>query len=191
MDWQVLQDGLKALVAAAGGIEAHNIAWDGEPDAMRGYPMAVLELTRHGRDRVADEVRYEPDSDGRLVPYLVGQRAVTLQVTVKSRNQRGLHKATAILERLRTRLELPRSQQMLDDLEVVLRESSTPTVDQSAVSQQREESIAQLTLTLGYVAEERDEEHPEEAIEHVQVGGEITTGPDEGATITVPEQTIP
>jgi hypothetical protein len=177
MDWQALQDGLKALVAAASGIRAQNIAWDGEPEVMRNYPMAMLELQQPSRDASTDETRHELDDEGRLVPVIVGNRAVTLLVTVKSRDQRGPSKAYAILERLRTRLELPSSLQALDALGVALRDSPA-TQDISAVSQSREESIAQLSFSVGYVVEERGAEPPDEepaldTIEHVQLSGEV------------------
>lgn len=188
MDWQVLQDGMKTLLAAASGLSVHNLAWDGEPETMRGFPMAQLEWLRPGNDRSTDETRYDPDpdDDGSLVPYIVGNRTVTLQITVKSRDHRGPTKAFAILERLRTRLELPQHQAQLDELEVALRDSA-PTVDLNKVSQQREESIAQLTLRLGYTVEERDDEHPEQTVERVEVSGEIV---ESGQTITTPETTL-
>lgn len=188
-DWQALQDGLRAIVAANSGIEAHNIAWDGEPETMRSYPMAMLELVNSARDRSSDETRYELDADGRLVPYVVGNRTITLRVTVKSRDQRGPTKAYVIAERLRTRLELPKAQRDIEALGVALRDSIA-TQDLSAVSQSREESIAQLTLTLGYVVEERDEDNPEDRIEHVNVSGEVAEAA-EGDVITIPEQTMP
>lgn len=190
-DWQDLQDGLKTLVAAVSGISAHNIAWDGEPETMRSYPMAMLDLQAPGRDVGTDELRYEQNDAGQLVPVVVGNRVVTLMVTVKARDQRARNRALTIVERLRTRLELPLAQDMLDDLGVALRQVVPRTVERNAVSQQREESIAQLSITLGYMVEERDEEHPAESIEHVQLSGEVTTAAEGGETITVPEQTIP
>lgn len=192
MDWQVLQDGLKTFVAAASGMDPNNIGWDGEPEQMRGYPMAMLELQNDGRDAGTDELRHEPNDEGQLIPVVVGNRSVTLVITVKSRDQRAAYKAPVILGRLRTRLELPEMQDQLDELEVALREVAPRSVDRSAVSQQREESIAQLSITLGYRVEERDEEHLGDPIEHVELSGDVTTSAAEGGEIiNVPEQTIP
>lgn len=189
MDWQALQDGLKSLVAAASGLAEHNLAWDGEPEVMRGYPMAMLELKQPRRDGTSDETRYEANELGQLIPYIVGNRAMEFVITVKSREQRADSKAYALLDQLRTRLELPSALRAFDELGVALRDSPA-IVDLSAVSQAREESVGQLSMTLGYVVEERDAQSPEEPIEHVQVSGEVALGADADA-IVIPEQTIP
>ena len=192
MDWQALHDGIKAFVAAASGIEEHNVAWDGEPETMRSYPMAMLELVALNRDAAAsDETRYEPNDDGQLVPVVVGQRVATLQVTIKSRNQRAPHKAYVIADRMRSRIELPAAQRALDELGVVVRDSAAIR-DLSAVSQQREESVAQLSMTLSFVVVERDDdaEHLESTIERVIVSGEVAEAA-QGDVIEIPEQTMP
>lgn len=196
MDWTALQAGLKDVVAATGGIAAANVSWDGEPERMRGYPMATLEVLEDRRDG-HDELRQVPDADGRLVPVVYGHRLITLQVTLRSRDQRGNAKASSILSRLRTRLELPEPQAALDELGVVLRDTSALR-DVSAVIQQREESGAQLSITLGYTVAESDEQHTTEPIESVQVSGEVYQAPaaadgggGEQEPITVPETTFP
>lgn len=192
MDWDALQTGLKDLVARVSGVALFNVAWDGEPDVMRGFPMAMLEFNQTRSDPASsDETRYEEQEDGTLVPVVLGHRLVELQVTIKSRDQRGSKKAGALLDKFRTRLQLPRAQEKLEELGVVLR-ASTFVKDLSAVVQQREESIAQISLTLSYVSIEREtDEDAEEPIEHVELSGEIAVAADSGEeVITIPATTI-
>jgi hypothetical protein len=185
MDWQALQDGIKAWLAAASGIGATNVAWDGDPVAMRGYPFADLKFIAHAGEPGTDEVRYaDQGAETDLAVEMVGNRRLTLSIRVYSRDQRGAYRAYAVLERVRGRLYSPSSQDMFASLGLGLRESDS-LIDVSRVHDGRQESAATLDVVFHWVSAESDADMG--TIEHVTVGGTIES-PEE---ITVPDVTIP
>jgi hypothetical protein len=184
MEWQDLQDGVKAWLALEAGIPAHQIAWDGEAETHRGYPRADLQLLGHTSEGM-DETVYVPDKDG-LIVEVHGNRLVTLVISWQSRDQRGPTKGFSVLERMRTQLERPDTIAAFDALGVSIRDASV-TVDAGKVKDLREESAATLRVTLAYTVVDRDEENLEVSIEHVQLGGDIYTP----GAVVVPDKIIP
>lgn len=185
MDWQALQNGLKAVFAEASGLAAPTIAWDGEAQVHRAFPQADLQLLTQGRESGTDEVRVEVTDDGELLRYVVGHRTAQWLITLRSRDQRGPAKSFAVLDRVRTKLELPHVREAIEALDITVRDTG-PIVDLGAVSDQRELSAASLTVNLAYtVLESEPAEHAIQPIEQVEVGGDVApVGP-------IPDQTIP
>jgi hypothetical protein len=185
MDWQALQDGLKAWLATASGLAASNVAWSGDPVTMRGYPFADLQLISHSAEPGTDEVRYtDQGADTDLAVEVVGNRRITLSIRVYSRDQRAAYRAYALLEQVRGKLHGPASQEVFRALGLGLRESES-LVDVSRVHDGRQESAATLDIVFHWVSAESDA--PMGTIETVIVGGTVET-PHE---VTVPDRTIP
>lgn len=187
MEWQAAQDGLKAWFAAASGLHPTTIQWDGEAEAHRAFPQADLKLERQAAGGGTDERRHVEDDDGNLVPQVVGNRTMLWTITLKSRDQRSPSKAYEVLDEVRTKLELQWSIDAFDALEITARDSSV-TRDIEKATEQRDLSVAMLSITLGYTVVVTDESHPTVAIESVEVGG---TAQDGLTTITVPDKTLP
>jgi hypothetical protein len=183
MDWQVLHDGLRAWFSSVSGVPVESVTWAGDPIGMRSYPWVELELIGQGAEPGTDEVRYSdqgPNAD--LDVEVVGNRRLTLNCKVHSRDQRAAYRAYALLERVRGRLYFPTTQAVLRSLGVGLRESAA-LVDLGRSHDNREESVASLDLLLNWASSDSDA--PVGTIEHVVVSGTVN------GTIDVPEQDIP
>lgn len=193
MDWEALQHGIGAWFAAASGIEPTDVAWNGEPVGHRGYPCADLEFHRAAADAGTDEIRYEPDAQGRLAEYISGNRIVTWTATVVSRDQHGNTRAWAILDRVRTLLAAGSSLDVFAELGVAARD--TAAVQHAQLTEaMREMSVASLSIALGYTVYEPtgDMAPPVEPIERVVVqGGLVLRAPGDPEPIVVPDFIIP
>jgi len=187
MDWRALQDGLSAWFAQASGVDIYGLAWEGDSELYRAFPQAELSLQKHAAEDGTDEIRWDVDPDGLLVPTAIGNRLVTLRIRLQSRDARGPEKAFAILDRVRTRLALPGALEAFDALDVTVRDTE-PTQDMGLAGEQGELSVAVLAIDLAYTAEERAEDQAAPPIESVQIGGTVQ---DQTASITVPDQIIP
>lgn len=213
MDWQALQDGLKAWIAQATGVAAVTVMWEGEAEGHRGYPQLNLALIEQDGEGM-DELRLEPtaeeveqllandtsapltdDATGSnllyalpsLVPVVIGQRRMQLVITYKSRDARPLHRAYAVLEAVRTQIELPATQDGFDALGITVRDARV-TRRATESSEMRDLSVAALTLDLAYVHELRDEAHTITPVERVALGGTVQAGT---TSIVVPDITLP
>lgn len=176
MDWQAVEDGLLAWVAAMTGVPKDLCAWDREPVGFRKYPQVDLRLFDHrARDGMTPEVIYpDPDDpDAPIQPVVVAQRACSWSITVTTRDQRANYKAYVILDTLAALLELAPASALgltFTDLGRVIVSSDPP-------SEHRDLSQAVLTLQLGYVltasvpAGIPGLDATVEPIEHVEVGG--------------------
>ena len=185
MNWSTLEAGLQGWFAAVSGIDQYAVAWSGQPEGFRDFPQADLLLSRSGGDVGIDETRYEVDAEGRLVPYIAGNRVATLTIIVRSRDQHGNARADSILERVRTALFMDITQQAFEALGVVMRDAA-PTQSAAQTQDLREMSVASLTVTLGYaVYEVAALLPPIEPVEHVVVSGHVDPIGD------VPDKVIP
>lgn len=178
MDWQQLQDGLRAWASSATGIAGPTIVWSGEAEGHRAYPHLNLALVRQDSEGM-DELRYEHteplDPMSPMVPVMVGQRRAQLVITYKSRDARPLERAYAVLEGIRNQLELPATQEGFDALDITVRDASV-TESIPGSSEQRDLSVAVLTIDLAYVETRRDDAHPTQTVKSVALDGSTDTG---------------
>lgn len=193
MDWQELQDGLKAWFVAQSGLDVRDVIWDDEPVGYTGIASATMRLRSHNTAGVTDEVRYEsqgPDEDATVAA--LGNRSMTLSIKVRTRDADPDTRPYAILERVRDRLELPSTQDALDALGIGLI-GTAALVDVSPVRDRRREPTAVLDLRMSYTSDTSEATPaPTPAdtigtIEHVEIGGTVSA---DGVAVTVPEQTI-
>lgn len=192
MDWQALQDGLAAWLAAESGMLVGDVLWDDEPEGYIGLATATLRLRAHNSAGGSDDVRYGaqgPNEDATVSA--VGNRSMTLSIKVRTRDASGATRPYSILERVRDRLELPSTQDAFDALGIGLI-GTAALVDVSPVRDRRREPTAVLDLRMSY-ASDSSEASPAPAdtigtIEHVHVSGTVSA---DGASIATTEQTIP
>jgi hypothetical protein len=173
MDWETAQQGIAQWLSGASGFALSQIAWVGEPVAHRPYPMMNLSLVQHQAERgVEDELRYEPDADGRLIATLLGSRTVLLLISVISRSHYGDAKAYAVIERVRTQLFSPSALALFDGLELTTRDVGV-TQPMQLSEEMRDLSAASVSVQLAYTASETDVNPPIDPIETVVLGGEV------------------
>jgi len=204
VDWQAFADGMKTWIANTTRIQLDDIYWEGEPLGAQGYPKARLNLLGspgYGISDVAlnsDEVRYVSQGPGKdALVRIVGNRAITLQTIVFTRDGTPWGRAFRYLERMRDALFLPSTQQLFSDLGFGL-DGPSILVDLNHVFDFRKESSASLELRLLYgydtLCECGADDLPAETIgtiEHVRVSG-IVGAPFnlDTQTIIVPERQI-
>jgi hypothetical protein len=187
MDWQLLHDGLRAWFADVSGVAINDIAWAGEPVGMRNYPMAELTLLGQSAEPGTDEVR-RTVAGADLAVEVVGNRRMTLNCKIISRDQRPAYRAYALLELVRGRLYFPSSQATFRGLGVGLRES-VALVDLGRTYDQREESVASLDVAFNWVSAQVDV--PVGTIESVVWGGTVKRDPEDLDPIIVADHAIP
>lgn len=189
MDWQALEDGLKAWVVAMTGVPAHLVAWDSAPVGQRTYPQFDLRLFDHrARDGMAPEVVW-PDADP--TPTVVAQRACSWSITCTTRDQRAPGKAYVWLDALAVLLDAPYTTQYFDELGIALLDGGRVIPNHDLPDAHRELSVATLTLQVGYVTEVSVPEGVAGAgdtIEHAEVGG---TAYDVTLPIVIEPEIIP
>jgi hypothetical protein len=186
MDWDAAQDGIARWLAGASGFASAQIAWRGEPVAHRAYPMMDLQLVQHQAERgFDDELLYVPDADGRLIATLVGNRTVSLTISVITRNHQGDAKAYAVLDRLRTLLFSPSALELFEALELTTRDVGV-TQPMQLTEDMRDMSAASMTVALAYVVSEVDANPPIDPIESVVLGGDVEPGVGQIADHEVP-----
>jgi hypothetical protein len=183
MDWQQLENGLGAWVAAVCQLDTSVIAWESQPVGYRSFPTIDLRLAQSGNDRSTDEIRRSLNDAGQIVETVVGNRVATLTVTARSRDLHGNTRADVLLEALRTALAETATHNALDQLEVVVREAG-PVQPRTESLDDREMSVAVLVIQLGYTVSKTSAE-PIEPIEHVSFGGVVDP------LGTIPDRTIP
>ncbi len=188
MDWGAAYAGLRAWFVAVSGIPATSVVWEGDAVGMRALPWASLRIFGQATEPHLDEVRYTDQGDDEdLLIEVVGNRRLTLSVRVQSRDQRPDERAFVVLERVRDRLLLPSSQEALSDLGFGLRESAA-LVDLGSARDRRQESVAALDIVLHYTVAETGDDEVMGTIEHVGVGGTVSSG---GTEITVADEVLP
>lgn len=183
MDWENVQDAIKRWLAAVSGMAEAQIDWAGEPVAHRAYPFVSLQLIHQQGERGTDELRYEEGTNGALTPTIVGNRQVTLLVTVISRNHYGVNKAYSVLDRLRTQVFLPSALEMFESMELSVRDVGA-TQNLPSSSENRDLSAASLSIELAYTVSETDFTLVE-PIEKVQLGGDVES------IGTIPDHDVP
>jgi hypothetical protein len=193
MDWQAAETGLKAWVVTMGGVAEHLVAWDRAPVGLRLYPQFDLRLFDHrARDGVGAEVVYpEPDVDGLVHPVVVAQRACSWSITCTSRDQGANSKAYVALDTLAVLLELPYSVDFFGGLGLSILDLGRVIPNSDVPRDHRDESMATLTLQLGYVTSATVPAAVDDGtsvIEHVEVGG---TAMDVTRPIPIPPQIMP
>lgn len=194
MDWQAVEDGLRAWVIAATGVAAHLVAWDRAPVGLRFYPQYDLRLFDHrARDGMTPAVVY-PEADGgeQLQPMVVAERACSWSITCTTRDQRANGKAYVSLDELAVLLEAPYSVERLGALGLVVLDLGRVIPNSDVPDAHRDLSQATLTLQLGYVTTVSLPDGVEgallETIEHVEVGGEAI---DVVIPVDIPPEIIP
>lgn len=194
MDWQAVEDGLRAWVIAATGVAPHLVCWDRAPVPQRFYPQYDLRLFDHrARDGMTPEVLYpEPGDDGRVYPEVVAERACSWSITCTTRDQRANGKAYVSLDALAVLLEAPYSVAQLGALGLAIIDLGRVIPNSDVPDAHRDLSQATLTLQLGYVTTvSMPAGVPGAAldtIEHVEVGGEAI---DVNVPIVIPPEIIP
>jgi hypothetical protein len=153
MDWQAVEDGLKAWVVAMTATAPHLVVWDSSAVGMRAWPQIDLRLSDHrARDGMAPELVYPPlDDAGQLQPVAVAQRACSWSITVTTRDQRANGKAYVILDALAVMLELPYTAEYIGALGLAVLDPGRVIPNTDLPRDHRDESQAVLTLQLGYV----------------------------------------
>jgi hypothetical protein len=204
MDWQAFADGMKTWIARTTAIQLDDVYWEGEPLGMLGYPQARLNLLGspgYGISDVAlnsDEVRLVPQGPGQdALVRIVGNRAVTLQAIVNTRDGTPWGRAFRYLERIRNALYLPSTQTLFSDLGIGL-DGPGVFIDLNYMWDFRKESSASLELRLLYAYDTMCEcgadDMPAETIgtiEHVRVSGTVGAPFNfDSQLITVPERQI-
>lgn len=199
MDWQAFADGTREWIARATTIQIDDVIWKGEPLGMLGKPCAILNLngsTGLGLSDIAlgnDEIRLVSQGPGAdAIVQIVGNRAITLNIIVQTRDGTPWGRAFRYIERIRDSLFLPSTQALFDSLGIGLDGPGTP-IDLQRIFDFRQESTASLDLRLLYAFDTlcdcgADTMFPEtlNTIEHVRVAGTVY-GPD---LISVPERQI-
>jgi hypothetical protein len=204
MDWQAFADGMKTWIAKTTKIPLDDIYWEGEPLGMQGRPCARLNLLGspgYGISDIAlgsDEVRLVSQGPGQdALVRIVGNRAITLQTVVFTRDGTPWGRAFRYLERMRDALFLPSTQQLFSDLGIGL-DGPSLLVDLNHVFDLRQESSASFELRLLYAFDTMCEcgadDVPAETIgtiEHVRVSGKVGTPFSPGIQpVIVPERQI-
>lgn len=196
MDWQVVESGLAAWVAAMTGVSPDLIAWDRAPVGMRKYPQMDLRLFDHrARDGVTPEIVYpEPDDAGHIRPMVVAQRACSWSITMTTRDQRADEKAYVLLDALAVMLELPYTAEVFGALGVVALDMGRVIINSDIPSEHRDLSHAVLTLQLGYVlavsAPVSVAAAAVDIIEHAEIGGTVYE-PDGITPVVIPPKIMP
>jgi hypothetical protein len=199
VDWGAFSDGMRTWIGKTAKISVDDVVWTGEPEGMLGYPRARLNLngsTGLGISDIAlgnDEVRLVPQGPGEdAIVRIVGNRAVTLQILVQTRDGTPWGRAFRHIERIRDALFLPSTMQLFSDLGIGLDGPGVP-IDLLRLFDFRKESSASLELRLLYSFDtlcecDADTMTPETigTIEHVRVAGTVYTP----AVVQVPERQI-
>lgn len=173
MDWETLEIGLRAWFAVVANIATSDVVFESQPQGYRDFPQADLQLNRSSSERGTDEVRRQTDAQGRLIEYVVGNRTAVFTATVRSRDLHGEMRADAVLDRVRTKVWLEFSNTAFEALDVSPREVSQVQPAREVV-EQRELSVASISITLAYtVCEVNDLSPPVEPIETVILGGTV------------------
>jgi hypothetical protein len=187
VDWLSFADGMRAFVAHSSKIQIDDVVWTGEPEGMLGRPCARLNLLGSnglGISDIAlgnDEVRYVSQGPGQdAAVRIVGNRAVTLNIIVQTRDGTPWGRAFRYLERIRDGLFLPSTQALFSDLRIGL-DGPGVLIDLQRLFDARKESAASLDLRLLYAFDTMCEcgegMTPETigTIEHVRVAGTVYT----------------
>jgi hypothetical protein len=181
VNWQDFADGMRAWVARTSKIPIDDVVWTGEPEGMLGRPCARLNLIGANAPVSNDEVRLVSQGPGQdAAVRIVGNRAITLNVLVQTRDGTPWGRAFRYLERLRDALYLPSSQKLFGDLNIGL-DGPGVLVDLQRFVDFRRESAASLDVRLLYAFDTMCEcgegLTPETigTIEHVRVAGTVNT----------------
>lgn len=196
MDWQRFADELQAWVARTAQIPCSDVVWTGEPLGMVKRPCAFLNLLGSAGQGIsglalnADEIRYipqGPDQDAQV--RVVGNRAVTLNVLVHTRDGTPWGRAFRYLERLRNALFFPSTLKLFSDIGISL-DGPGVLVDLNRLWDLRKESSASLDLKLLYTFDTHcdcgaDGMVPETigTIEHVRYAGTVHTAFNRDETV--------
>lgn len=197
MDWQVFADSMRSWVASTSHIPCADVVWTGEPEGMLTRPCARLNLLGANAPVTNDEVRLVsqgPDQDAQV--RIVGNRAITLNIIVQTRDGTPWGRAFRYLERIRDSLYLPSTQSLFAKLNVGL-EGPGILVDLLRFFDFRKESAGSLDVRFLYtfdtMCECGEALVPETigTIEHVRVAGTVNTpfGGDVDV-VQVPERQI-
>ncbi len=156
-DWSTLQTELPALIAALMEIPCD---WRKQPRKMQQGAHASLDALAPTALGV-DDVRWADVGDPAtgVQATVVGQRELTLQVSVWSPQQTLGSSARVYLERLRTRLRWPSTKETLRDLGLALVRIET-VVDVDPVEDGRVRSMSTMDVRIAYGASETDAEIP-------------------------------
>lgn len=186
MDWKAFADGVAGWISVTTHIQRDDIYWEGEPLGMLGYPRARLNLNGSnglGISDIAlgsDEVRYVDNGDGTASVRVVGNRAITLQILVQTRDGTPWGRAFRYLERVRDSLFYPATQELFSALGIGL-DGPGILVDIDRVFDFRKESTGSMELRLLYAYDtmcECGDDFPVPTIgtiEHVRVRGHVGT----------------
>lgn len=138
MNWATMQAGLLAWFAAALGVDDEAVqipaAWEDEPEQMT--PSGLLGLLKiRGIEAVGtDELRFVLDAEqpaGQdLIPQSSGNRRLTVSLSVEAHDLQPAWSAHRFLDRVRSKLRLPATQDALRELGLgILRTEAIQVVD--------------------------------------------------------------
>ena len=194
MDWQALEDGLKAWVVAMTGVADHLVVWDRAPVGQRTYPQIDLRLFDHrARDGMTPEIIWPEETvPGPVSPMVVAERACSWSITCTTRDQRANGKAYVLLDALAVLLEAPYSLNYFGELGLALLDAGRVIPNSDLPDAHRDLSQATLTLQVVYVTSVSVPDGiagaAVDTIEHVEVGG---TAYDVTRPIVIEPEIIP
>lgn len=195
MNWQVVEDGLRAWTALMTATPVAFVAWNGAPVGYRTYNQVDLRLYDHRpAEGITPEVKY-PDPvppATQIKPVVVAQRTVSWSITLTTRDQHANAKAGVLLDQLAAMLALPYSTDCFTALGLSIVDQSTVTSGDPP-DQHRELSQATLVVDFGYVlcVQAPDAAMPAagvDIIEHAEVGG---TAVNVTEPIEIPPEMMP
>ena len=175
MDLATIEPAIQDWIAKLTDIARPLVVWENQPrPASQTGTIATLSWvssTGWGTDERRDEV----DLHGNLVPLIVGQRAMTFQVTIETHDQRPGYTARNYLERARDRFWWPSGQAILAAVNVSFISSpGVRTLD--APRGQRMMSLAALEIKFGATVVTRDVDGGSSTIEHALVTSHLEQG---------------
>ncbi len=179
MDWSTIQNAIQTWFADGTGL---TVVWFNQPRPRMEKPMGLLQIltmSQFGNDMVGfNEVAGGTDGVD-YAPTVRGQRSITVNCQVYSRDQSANLQALYYLERARARAAIPNAHEALRAAGVALWTMSDVKILDVAFDK-RMESRASFDVTFG-IAE--NIEFAEEAdnnswIEHVEISADYSPGDD-------------
>ncbi len=196
IDFATIENGLKALIATLAAVSANVVTWKDEPRPMARGTQVLLSWTSSVGVGV-DEIRFEdPEDDeaSHVVPVIVGNRVLALQVQIETWNQKpNAPHARSIAEKIRTRLARPTTFASLKALNLGWIDANVVNVG-NYESDQRMIAAAIVDIRFNHAVTDRDEDdETQSTIEHAEVTSQIAgvDGVQVEASLQVVEEVMP
>lgn len=197
MNFEAIQPALVVLVAALAGLNVKAVAWKDEPRPMPhdGRQVLLSWVTDVGVG--VDEIRFEDPEDEEathVVPVVVGNRVVALQVQIETQNTKpNAPHALALAERVRTRLARPSTFTALQAINLGLIGAGVITLP-NYESNQRVVATAVVEIRFNATVTDRDtDDETQGVIEHAEITTEFAgeDGTQLPASVQAIDEVIP